>query len=418
MPAQPSRRQRSLEDRNDPGYRSKTDRRTTTDHFLANVVWPTIRRTRDVARPLTWEKFFRTVQIAAAVAGIMLLLVEGFYAAAYNERIARKTDEIEFPLQGLQAAASVDDLVAVSSSSEMLAGRVPVRNVIVDDVSLHPVGAVLVNVIRTHDIHSMIDWPCREHREIVPSALRLAMNITSTKEVDEGAFHYFCIDMDSDELATSRSAVRDAVGSRRGLNFILQESKGSFRLSKKLTPVLKTDTRNIAAPRRSQGRSVDVANSRTPKPKKDSPSNMPAIRAKSGRPELVFSWGGRIGGPASSTDVKELVISAAASGASFALIGAHAAYGTRWERPNATMASIDDLTTGRLNGDKMPWFPFGNAVVSVTADYSPTSGSDGRSDPKFLVLYRLDAVPSAIVKTQMAEYSDDISLLDVPDKDS
>lgn len=403
-----TRRQRLIDDSDDPPYRSKADRRTSYDYIVANVIWPITRGVRDVARSLTWDRLLRLFQIAATIAAVLVLSTEAFYAAAYNEDIARRTDDIEFPLQGLQAAASAYDLAAASRPAEHLIRRVSVRNVVIDGVDLSPVSAVLIKLIRRHDIHSMVDWPCREHRSIVPPALRLAMNISTTKESNEISFHYFCLDTDSNELALSTSAVDEAVGTQRvpRQNFILQGSYGSFRLSKRSASGTKSGYRNSAS-QRTASRSIES--------KKRDTQSKTTVRDRSGRPELIFSWGGREGGPNSTTEIRELVLSAAASGANFALIGAHAAYGTRWERPNETMGSIDDLTTGRLNGQKMPYFPFGDAVISVSADFSPTE--DGEMDPKFLVLYRLDAVPQVLVKPRIAEYSDDISLLDMPIKD-
>lgn len=403
-----TRRKRLIDDRDDLLYRSKADRRTSYDYIVVNVIWPITRGLRDLARSLSWERLLRSFQIAATIAAVLILTTEAFYAAAYNEDIARRTDDIEFPLQGLQAAASAYDLAAASRPEAHLIRGVSVRNIAIDGVDLSPVSAVLIKLIRTHDIHSMIDWPCREHRSIVPPALRLAMNISTTKESDEISFHYFCLDSDSNELVISTFAVNEAVGTQRvpKQNFILQGSYGSFRLSKRSAPGTKNGYRNSAL-ERTASRSIESR-------KKDTQSKT-TVRDRSGRPELIFSWGGREGGPNSTTEVRDLVLSAAASGARFALIGAYAAYGTRWERPNDTMGSIDDLTTGRLNGQKMPYFPFGDAVVSVSADFSPTK--DGEMDPKFLVLYRLDVVPQVLVKPRIAEYSDDISVLEMPIKD-
>jgi hypothetical protein len=42
----------------------------------------------------------------------------------------------------------------------------------------------------------------------------------------------------------------------------------------------------------------------------------------------------------------------------------------------------------------MPYFPFGDAVISVSSAYSPRRR--GRDETRFLVLYRLDKLPKTI----------------------
>lgn len=349
---------------------------------------------------------------------MLILLLEGVLAAGHHERIVRVAEEINFPLQGLQTTASADDLTAVRSGDSM-SGRLSVRMVNMDGIQLHAVGAVLVDVLRTHHIKSMIDWPCREHRDIVPRALYLGMNVSITLELEDPKFRYYCMDNDSGELAQSSYAVRDVIGRRRGLNYVRQRVPGSFRISKtgplqtKAAKIVGSDMREGAenSESTSDGARYD-RQARVPSVRRESLGNpgssgpVAALSKSNGAlglspPELIFSWSGRVGGRNSTTEVKDLVLSAAASGAAFALIGAHAAYGTRWERPNATMGAVNDLTLGRLTGGKLPWFPFGNAIISMSDAYSPAS-EDNVADPRFLVLYRLDAVPESLVKKRRA----------------
>jgi hypothetical protein len=377
---------------------------------------PLLRCIRAVLSIVTWRGVCTALQVAIALLVLTALLLEGVLSAIHHEGVIRDSAAIEFPLQGLQTTATAEDLAAVKKRDN-LSGALSLRTVRVDGVKLHAVGAVLLDVLRTHHVVSMIDWPCREHRDIVPSTLYLAMNVTSTEELAEPSFRYYCMDSDSGELSQSSWAVRDAVGRRRGLNYILQRSPGSFRISKTASAVQSKPampgadaatgvSENFVGRAWQNDRLVGLQElSRTRSTSTDARATTLLKTNYATNPyaaELVFSWGGRTGGRNCTTEVRELVLSAAASGARLALIGAHAAFGTRWERPNETMGAVNDLTTGRFLGNKMPWFPFGNAVVSVSDAYSPAH-EDNMADPRFLVLYRLDAIPELLVKKRRAE---------------
>lgn len=383
-----------------------------------NVFRPLVRGLQAAAILVTWDGLCTAVKFGTTAVILLVLLCEGGLSAMHGEGIARNSVEIEFPLQGLQTTASAEDFSAVRSS-DVMTGKLSTRMASVDGIQLPAIGALLVDVIRTHHIKSMIDWPCREHREIVPPALYLGMNASTTKELDEASFRYFCMDTDSAELAESSFAVRDVVGRRRGLHYIRQRIPGSFRISKQNQTPARTQrvadidlARSHNSPEQlsendRQTRNVD--DSRGPMESTDTLKEASLRRSSSASTsgaELIFSWGGRTGGLNSTTEVKELILSAAASGARFALIGAHAAYGTRWELPPATTGVVNDMTLGRFTGSKMPWFPFGNAIIFLSDEYSPANDGDA-GDQRFLALYRLDALPEILVNKRRYELKGD-----------
>lgn len=361
-----------------------------------------------ITKSIKWDKVCTVVQICLTAAAVSMLLVEGFYAASHNEKYIRSESEIEFQIQGMQTLPSTEDLQAVGHGEKLQSHAV--RVVAVDGVELHPVGKVLVDVIRKHGVRSMIDWPCREHRDIVPSALQLAMNVSTTNELAEATFRYFCVDKDSAELARSSFAVRDAVGRRRGLHFVRQKSSALFKLGGGPATTAKAgsghlvggtaretgepgDSSRFEASSRGIGKGIQGDLRSGPQSGREGGSIGLSARSENGA-ELIFSWGGREGGRNSTTEIRELILSAARSGARLALIGAHAAYGTRWEMPDEQAGAVGNLETGRLTGPKMPYFPFGNAILSMNGEFSPMSEID---DTRFLVLYRLDAIPKALV---------------------
>jgi hypothetical protein len=317
----------------------------------------------------------RVVQFAATVLGLSLLVVEGMHAAAYYQRVINDAQYVNMQVYGLHGAPSASDLAAASAGDLTTA-----PTVFVDGEEMHPVSAVLLDVIRTQSITSMIDYPCREHRHIVPSVLKLAMNTSSTLELSDTPFHYFCLDENSAELARSSYAVRDVVGRRRGLHYVRQRVPGVIKMARSTL---------AAAARRGRStnmKGIDMA--------AEGDAAERAAQVVTTGPELIFSWGGRTGGVNATTELRSLVLAARASGARLALVGGHAAHGTRWVEPPISAGSVHDLTTGRLTGSGMPYFPFGEAIVSVSSAYSPRHF--GGDETRFLILYRLDALPPTV----------------------
>lgn len=361
----------------------------------------------------TWDGILIIARVGLTALVLLVVLCEGILSARHHEGIARESVEIDFPLQGLQTTASAEDFENVKGN-DAVSAKFSIRMATVDGIRMPAIGSILVDVIRTHQIKSMIDWPCRAHREIVPPALYLGMNVSTTRELDEAKFRYYCMDTDSGELAKTSYAIRDVVGRRRGLHFIRQRVQGSFRISKHAQAFSRTSmTGSLVAgnlhrsedPSEQERRSFDAKlprNSDEDSSASKSSASKASTLTDGSAAELIFSWGGRAGGPNASTEVKELVLSAAASSARFALIGAHAAYGTRWEKLSNTTGVVNDMTLGRFSGSRMPWFPFVNAIIFLSDEYSPPS-EEISGGPRFLALYRLDAIPQVLVEKRRSE---------------
>lgn len=374
------------------------------------------------------------IQLVGFTLCAAFLLTEATYSAMTEESSTSNPPLLRIPLYGMQTSATGrshhDERITtrnyIPESNEI--GAAGESFVMIDDIPIHPIGLVLAEVVRAHGIVSLVDFPCGEHRDIIPNVLKLL----GTKELSERdktwpKFQYHCVDTNREVLSRARHNLQQELGDDLDLHFVLVDWAGSFLFhrGKQGASLITAKAPTIETGAASKTTSVDdlhrmsTSGSR-PKAENEmsgydtkamnstSSNNEEMAKTKGG--ELIFSWSGRHGGKNATTEVRELVLAARAANAQLALIGAHAAYGTKWELPPASAASIEHLVTGKLTGSKMPYFPFGDAVVSMSAAYSPSQASGGSDAARFLVLYRLDALPRVLVEDRARLEADRLGL--------
>lgn len=400
------------------------------DLSLARLQYAADRISKIAYSPQTRDNLCRIVHMIGLTMSLALLITESTYTAITHEAAARDSQSIRLPVYGLQATRlQAPDLINLSIGESNEIGSAATRSYVIDNVHLHPVGRVLLEVVRAHGISSLVDYPCKQHRDIIPGVLKLARSTSNVPHDSAGPnLQYYCLDDSRKSLSQTRETLNEVLGPDPSMHYVLQETPGSFLFKRNVNgesritagttslsaasdrvPVLETvqpfANKNYVALSHSGHGPLAGSSEGT----KSAPVTAASAEKRKGG-ELVFSWCGRQGGHNATTEVRELVLAARVANAQLALIGAHAAYGTKWELPPASAASIQNLSTGQFTGPKMPYFPFGDAVVSITAAYSPSTEEDGMDATKFLVLYRLDALPKVLVQDHAIREADALGL--------
>lgn len=165
-------------------------------------------------------RLFEWVPTLLTAAAVVSLLSEGLSAADRAALSSRFTSPTHvFTIYGLHIGGTGET-----------AGRTTAESAEAAEVE-HVRGRLREVIIESH-ARSLIDYPCRKHRNVLPHVLS---SISTHDTTGDPPFQYFCADTDSGELAQSHFAVREAVGVRKGLHYVrVQRLTGNSRGSRKI----------------------------------------------------------------------------------------------------------------------------------------------------------------------------------------
>lgn len=276
-----------------------------------------------------------------------LLVFISFVVICYELAGMRKSDTLYIPVQGNSIQP---DYVYKnpSDSNEITSVKV------IAGVPIHPVGEAVLTIIRTLRIKSLIDYPCRNHREITPSVMRL---LTTDAHYNASEFVFICVDTDSRQMAISHSILRKAFENDPD---VIPKSQ-YMRYSFERTLVFGLTSR------------------------------------KRPRADLFLSWNN---GREKNTDVlRTLLLRARSAGARFAILGGYPMMDMT-EKIGSAWIDSEDLIHARPGSFENAPFPFSEALLAIATRYD---------EHRSLLLYDLSVLPHAPV--------DAITMRDVVEQD-
>ena len=225
---------------------------------------------------------------------------------------------------------------------------------LIDGVPVHPVGEAVLTIIRTLRIKSLIDYPCRNHREITPGVMRLLITDVHYNASD---FKFICVDTDSRQMALSHSALKKAFEDDPDAIPKSQYMRHSFE-------------RTFAFGLNSK--------------------NRPSA-------DLFLSWNN--GRERNTNVLRTLLLRARSAGVKFAILGGYPMIGMTEKIGSAWIDSSDSIQARPGSFDNAP-FPFSEALLAIATRYD---------EHRSLLLYDLSVLPHAPV--------DAITMRDVVEQD-